>query len=340
MIWPPLSSGVISVALLAGEPAEALAPGIQPERQAGEATNSGEVRQSLNAPLRELRTAGLRWNHKAEADFEAMFASDILLTQGTIGYGQSRGPTEWTLSYAHNTFDLDYRPAPFDFLGFDRSVSENRNALQAGLKQRLFAPLTLLGAGGFYDGFADYRSAWLNEYYRQHFSALPEYQEAQPNGQNVSAGLRWEYLPATGFFQAEAGFLKNKIVDHYRKAGRESSFTDLEFLSDEQQERFNPDGPFRDAWIHELGPIEWTPNPGADLDNAEFWKTFHDCAAKLPVKVSRVFLLREMDEVSTDEICALLNITPNNLWVMLHRARMALRRCLEANWFGRRGGKT
>jgi RNA polymerase sigma-70 factor (ECF subfamily) len=45
-----------------------------------------------------------------------------------------------------------------------------------------------------------------------------------------------------------------------------------------------------------------------------------------------------MDDLPTEAICQTLNITPNNLWVMLHRARMALRRCLEVNWFGRAPG--
>ena len=135
------------------------------------------------------------------------------------------------------------------------------------------------------------------------------------------------------------GILKNKIADHYRKAGRETSLTDLEFFKDEERERFVPDGPFTDGWIHELGPVEWPRDPGAALDNAAFWKTFHDCAGKLPKNVARVFLLRELEERPTEEICGLLNITPNNLWVMLHRARMALRRCLEENWFARQSGK-
>jgi len=133
------------------------------------------------------------------------------------------------------------------------------------------------------------------------------------------------------------GILKNKIYDHYRKAGRETSFTDLEFYSDEESDRFVPDGPFKDAWIHELGPQEWT-NPGASLDNDLFWQTYRDCSNKLPKNIATVFNLREVDGVESKEICAMLNISENNLWVMLHRARMALRRCLETNWFGRQEG--
>jgi RNA polymerase sigma-70 factor (TIGR02943 family) len=134
------------------------------------------------------------------------------------------------------------------------------------------------------------------------------------------------------------GILKNKIADHYRAQSRVTSFTDLEFYRDEESDRFTADGPFKGGWIHALGPLEWSPDPGASLDNAAFWKTFHDCTAKLPPNIARVFLLREMDEMETDQICDLLRITPNHLWVMLHRARMALRRCLETNWFGTNKG--
>lgn len=127
--------------------------------------------------------------------------------------------------------------------------------------------------------------------------------------------------------------LKNKICDHYRKASRETSFTDMEFYSDEEGERFIPDGLFEGGWIHELGPLEWSTDPGSGLDREAFWKTFHECASKLPRNIAAVFTLREVDGVESKEICRLLSISENNLWVMLHRARMALRRCLETNWF-------
>ena len=81
--------------------------------------------------------------------------------------------------------------------------------------------------------------------------------------------------------------------------------------------------------------MEWSPDPGATLDSEAFWQTFRDCSNKLPRNVSTVFTMREVDGVESKEICRLLNISENNLWVMLHRARMALRRCLESNWFGK-----
>jgi RNA polymerase sigma-70 factor (ECF subfamily) len=128
------------------------------------------------------------------------------------------------------------------------------------------------------------------------------------------------------------GILKHKIFDYYRSASRETSFADLEFYSDEESERFVTEGTYKGGWIHELGPQDWA-NPGQSLDNERFWQTYRDCSAKLPKNIAAVFNLRELDGVESKEICALLNISESNLWVMLHRARMALRRCLETNWF-------
>jgi len=130
------------------------------------------------------------------------------------------------------------------------------------------------------------------------------------------------------------GILKNKICDYYRKASRETSFTDMQFYADEENESFVSEGASKDGWIQEMGPQEWSV-PGANLDREVFWQAFFNCSNKLPKNIATVFNLREVDGIETKEICALLNISENNLWVMLHRARMALRRCLETNWFGK-----
>ncbi len=124
------------------------------------------------------------------------------------------------------------------------------------------------------------------------------------------------------------GILKNKIVDYYRKLGRETSFTDMESLSNENSEKF-VDG----WWIHVDGPKEWKPEADVIAHRSEFWVTMRKCLGKLPDRIASVFMLREMDELSTNEICEMLSISESNLGVMLHRSRMALRECLEINWF-------
>ncbi|MBL9174889.1 MAG: sigma-70 family RNA polymerase sigma factor [Verrucomicrobiales bacterium] len=134
------------------------------------------------------------------------------------------------------------------------------------------------------------------------------------------------------------GILKHKLLDHFRKAGRETNFSDLEFYGEEEGKTFENQA-FPDHWNAACAPTEWE-EAGAALDREEFWRVFHRCSGKLPERVARVFLLREVDDISSEEICRTLNISPNNLWVMLHRARLALRRCLEMNWFGvRREGE-
>jgi RNA polymerase sigma-70 factor (ECF subfamily) len=130
------------------------------------------------------------------------------------------------------------------------------------------------------------------------------------------------------------GILKNKVCDYYRKLGRETNFTDLEFFSDEHSDRFDGEN----YWIHERGPSDWKPEGEEAMKRAEFWQTIQDCLAKLPERIATVFTMREIDDVPSKEICAILNISEANLWVMLHRARMALRQCLEANFFDGQGG--
>jgi RNA polymerase sigma-70 factor (ECF subfamily) len=125
------------------------------------------------------------------------------------------------------------------------------------------------------------------------------------------------------------GILKNKICDHFRKLGRETSFTDLEFLHDEQEDRFGAE----DHWIHKHAPSEWKPEGEEAMKRAEFWQALQAGLALLPERVAAVFTMREVDDIPSKEICATLQITEANLWVMLHRARMALRAHLESTFF-------
>jgi RNA polymerase sigma-70 factor, ECF subfamily len=130
------------------------------------------------------------------------------------------------------------------------------------------------------------------------------------------------------------GILKNKICDHFRKLGRETNFTDLEFFSDEHSDKFDGEN----YWIHERGPSDWKPEGEDAMKRAEFWQALQGCLGKMPERVAQVFMLREMDDVPSKEVCETLQISEANLWVMLHRARMALRQCLEMNFFDGQGG--
>jgi len=96
-----------------------------------------------------------------------------------------------------------------------------------------------------------------------------------------------------------AGILKNKILDHYRKLGRETSFSDLEFFAEEEERSFEA------ALAKAIGartksPSEWNA-ANESLDRDEFWKAFNCCVSKLPQKIAQVFLLREVDDVSSEK---------------------------------------
>ena len=128
------------------------------------------------------------------------------------------------------------------------------------------------------------------------------------------------------------GILRNKLVDYYRRQGREVPMADLEAPLPEEQGAFDASGLGKDGWVHDFAPKAW-PTPEEALADKEFHEVLRQCLSRLPEKVAQVFLLREIDDVPSDEICKDLSVSPNNLWVMLHRARMGLRRCLEVHWF-------
>jgi RNA polymerase sigma-70 factor (ECF subfamily) len=92
-------------------------------------------------------------------------------------------------------------------------------------------------------------------------------------------------------------------------------------------ELFDGTGHWRDA------PQSWS-DPEASLEQARFWRAFQECLERLPPAGGRVFFKREVLGEETDVICKEEGITPSNCWVILHRARIVLRACLEKNWFG------
>jgi RNA polymerase sigma-70 factor (TIGR02943 family) len=125
------------------------------------------------------------------------------------------------------------------------------------------------------------------------------------------------------------GILKHKVIDALRHHSREVSGLDnpdddetdpLEYLG------FKANGHFSQP------PAEWG-NPEQNTNSRQFFEVLDACTNKLPANQGRLFLMREWLELSSEEICKELNLTPTNLYVQLHRARLRLRECLELNWF-------
>ena len=135
------------------------------------------------------------------------------------------------------------------------------------------------------------------------------------------------------------GILKHKITDQFRRLSRESQAparADEEFA---HEEFFRPPGEWTDHWETDYAPGEWHASPDALVEQGEFWLVFQDCLGPLPRRTASAFMMREVDGLTSEEICEVLGVKVNNLWVMLHRARLHLRRCLELNWFKRPEGQ-
>ena len=130
------------------------------------------------------------------------------------------------------------------------------------------------------------------------------------------------------------GILKHKIVDAIR---RKTSGPELTTL-DEECQIDDFDALFDETGHWENPPANWG-NPESDLERREFFDIMDLCLEKLPPNTARVFMMREVMELESDEICKELSITSTNLWVIMYRARVSLRECLEQNWFASKSGE-
>jgi RNA polymerase sigma-70 factor (TIGR02943 family) len=125
------------------------------------------------------------------------------------------------------------------------------------------------------------------------------------------------------------GILKHKITDHIRLQIRNRQLhEDIE--TDPTSDWFGADGHWQEA------PKAWRTNPESLLGDADFQRILQRCLDALPALQRNVFVLRELGGDDSGAICKACEITATHLHVLMHRARMALRTCLDVNWFGRR----
>jgi RNA polymerase sigma-70 factor (ECF subfamily) len=125
--------------------------------------------------------------------------------------------------------------------------------------------------------------------------------------------------------------LKNKIADTLRHKQRTVNASSL-VREDEENEDCSELFDQRGHWQRDERPATWG-NPQESLHQGQFWKVFEVCLEGLPGAQARVFMMKEFVELDTQEICATVGITVTNLNVLLHRARLRLRECLENRWF-------
>lgn len=125
--------------------------------------------------------------------------------------------------------------------------------------------------------------------------------------------------------------LKNKIIDIVRQRGR-IVYTGSLVQEDEQGDAVPEVFDARGHWKPADRPADWGV-PDLALEDDQFWRVFEACLDGLPARQGRAFMMREFVGLETDEICTALSISTSNLHVLLHRARLRLRECLENKWF-------
>jgi len=139
---------------------------------------------------------------------------------------------------------------------------------------------------------------------------------ARPGFSEKSSEKTWLY-----------SILKNKIYGHLRQ-----KYKDFQVSAD------NHDGGAVDSFFSNKGgwknmPGRWEENPQQHFEEKEFLTVLKKCVGYLPPKQGHAFFMREIDELSNEEICKVLGVSPTNYWVLMHRARLSMRKCLEKTWF-------
>ncbi len=206
-----------------------------------------------------------------------------------------------------------------------RTVSETPIALSHGAGRELIVTersRKLTDPSAWVDRYGDdlFRFAWK----RLQSAEMAEdaVQETFLEAIRVADSFRGASSEKTWLF----GILKHKIIDHIRKISRERPIDtgDLpENLSDDFFDK-------RGNWA--VRPLKWGNDPAEVLKQKHFIQTLMQCLRELPKRMAHAFSLRELEQLGSGEIAGIMGVSQNNLGVLLHRARLRLRRCLEINW--------
>ncbi len=123
--------------------------------------------------------------------------------------------------------------------------------------------------------------------------------------------------------------LKNKIIDVYRKRSSGLKTQELTHAEGEVEDFFNEhDG----HWKEQYSPQSFGIDNYDPLEGKELNSILKKCMEKLPGLWQSVFSMKHLDDEPTETVCTELKISPSNYWVIIHRAKLNLRACLQKNW--------
>lgn len=176
-----------------------------------------------------------------------------------------------------------------------------------------------------------------NKWVKLHADYLYNYTIGRVNNHEVSKDLVQDTffagLKGVENFQGLASertwlvsILKRKIIDHYRKINSAKGKAEIKM-------NFYDHGEREGEWIEERIPSSWNNEIEKNIENDELTIALEKCINNLPEKYAIVFKMKTIQQIETEDICKELDITSSNLWVIIHRARTQLRKCMEDNWF-------
>ncbi len=178
---------------------------------------------------------------------------------------------------------------------------------------------------------------WVDEYgdylYRYAWSRLRDESAADEVLQETFlAGIRFQdRFTGDGAERAWLlGILKRKLIDHIRMRNRYDRDGSYEDTNDPSSQLFDQKG----NWRAESFAAD---TPDGQLESKEIWDVVKICLQNIPKGQADVFMLSVMEDMDSDQICSELGISASNLWVRLHRARLALAKCVGARWFQNEG---
>lgn len=123
--------------------------------------------------------------------------------------------------------------------------------------------------------------------------------------------------------------LRNKIIDHYRKTRTRPSEDEASVKKTTSLTPFFDDS---GGWNIENAPQSWSETPDVKMEQGELGNALNDCIDQLGGKGAAAFRMKYLDDEESEEICKVLNITSSNYWVLIHRAKLQLRECMEKSY--------
>lgn len=152
---------------------------------------------------------GLSGPQEAKATGEAISSSDIKIQFYQLSYSGTEGPWKLEAGIGWNEYDLDYSPVLF---GSDETLGEETAQFNLGVTCQWNPEWSGTLSFRAYDGFADYRSIWIAEFYQQFFGGFEEYYSPDPHGHSFGTSVKWDYLPGAGSAVLSLDFGRDEIA--------------------------------------------------------------------------------------------------------------------------------